>query len=138
MIFRINTIRNISKLSQITYNHFEIPLVVFMPNISTNHAITYTNKTNIYWARCNNHDELWKILNSPFCHYVPKRGCVTALQFILFNFANYSPSWSIARELKVSKEITCKWQNQRFETNKYVSWALFWSCKQQGSTLKNC
>ena len=28
MIFRINTIRNISKLSQITYNHFEIPLVV--------------------------------------------------------------------------------------------------------------
>ena len=28
-------------------------------------------------------------------------------------------------ELKVSKEITWKWQNQRFETNKYVSWALF-------------
>ena len=27
-------------------------------------------------------------------------------QFILFNFANYSPS--IAIELKVSKEITCK------------------------------
>ena len=27
-------------------------------------------------------------------------------------------------ELKVSKEITCKWQNQRSETNKYVSWAL--------------
>ena len=136
MIFRINTTRDISKFSQITYNHFEIPLVVFMPKITTNHAITYTNKTNIYWARCNNRDELWKILNSRFCHYVPKRGCVTALQFILFNFANYSPS--IARELKVSKEITCKWQNQRFETNKYVSWALFWSCKQQGSTLKNC
>ena len=28
-------------------------------------------------------------------------------------------------ELKVSKEITCKWHKQRFETNKYVSWALF-------------
>ena len=28
-------------------------------------------------------------------------------------------------ELKVGKEITCKWQNQRLETNKYVSWALF-------------
>ena len=28
-------------------------------------------------------------------------------------------------ELEVSKEITCKWQNQRSETNKYVSWALF-------------
>ena len=25
------------------YNNFEISLVVFMPNISTNHAITYTN-----------------------------------------------------------------------------------------------
>ena len=35
-----------------------------------------------------------------------KRGCVTAVQFILFNFANYSPS--VAMELKVSKEITCK------------------------------
>ena len=52
-----------------------------------------------------------------------KRGCVTAVQFILFNFANYSPS--IAMELKVSKEIACKWPNQRSETKKYVSWALF-------------
>ena len=29
-----------------------------------------------------------------------------AVQFILFNFVNYSPS--IAMELKVSKEFTCK------------------------------
>ena len=42
-----------------------------------------------------------------------------AVQFILFNFANYSPS--IAMELKASKEITCKWQNQRSVTQKYVS-----------------
>ena len=27
------------------YNNFEISLVVFMPNITTNHAITYTNST---------------------------------------------------------------------------------------------
>ena len=33
-------------------------------------------------------------------------GCVTAVQFILFNFANCSPS--IAMELKVSKETTRK------------------------------
>ena len=46
-----------------------------------------------------------------------------AVHLILFNFANYSPS--IAMELKVNKEITWKWQNQRFETNKYVSCALF-------------
>ena len=25
------------------YNNFEISLVVFMPSITTNHAITYTN-----------------------------------------------------------------------------------------------
>ena len=37
-----------------------------------------------------------------------ERGHVTAVQFILFNFANYSPS--IAMKLKVSKEITCKLQ----------------------------
>ena len=52
-----------------------------------------------------------------------KRGCVTAVEFILLYFANYSPT--IAMELKVGKEITCKWQNQRLETNRYVSWALF-------------
>ena len=28
---------------EITYNNFEISLVVFMPNITTNHVITYTN-----------------------------------------------------------------------------------------------
>ena len=28
------------------YDNFEISLVVFMPNITTNHAITYTNKNN--------------------------------------------------------------------------------------------
>ena len=35
---------------------------------------------------------------------VIKGAVFTAVQFILFNFANYS----IAMELKVSKEITCK------------------------------
>ena len=48
MIFGINTTRDISKLSHIspadiTYNNFEISLVVFMPNITRDHAITYTN-----------------------------------------------------------------------------------------------
>jgi len=55
VIFGINTTRDISKLCQIslpasareiTYNNFEISLVVFMPNITTKmnrHAITYTN-----------------------------------------------------------------------------------------------
>ena len=32
---------------EIAYNNFEIPLMVFMPNITTNHAITYTD-THIY------------------------------------------------------------------------------------------
>ena len=42
-----------------------------------------------------------------------------AVQFILFNFADYSPS--IAMELKVTKGFMCKCQNQRSVTNKYVS-----------------
>ena len=55
MIFGINTTCDISKLSQnftrleapeITYNNLEIFLVVFMPNITTNPAITYTNDRN--------------------------------------------------------------------------------------------
>ena len=50
MIFGLNPTRDISKLSQI-YNNFEISPVVFMPNITTNHAITYTNVStlNVYY-----------------------------------------------------------------------------------------
>ena len=56
MIFAINTTRDISKLSQnftrlmareITYNKFEISLMVLMPNITTNHAITYFTLTRM-------------------------------------------------------------------------------------------
>ena len=44
MTFGINTTRDKSLTArEITYNNFEISLVVFMPNITTNHAITYTN-----------------------------------------------------------------------------------------------
>ena len=45
MIFGINSTRDISKLTarEIKYNNFEISLEVFMPNITKNHAITYTN-----------------------------------------------------------------------------------------------
>ena len=57
--------------------------------------------------------------NHLFCSANRLKGLCHAVQFILFNFANYSPS--IAMELEVSKEITCKWQNQKSETNKYVS-----------------
>ena len=50
MIFGLYTIRDFSNLSQIslafTYTNFEISLVVFMPIITTTHAITYTNRTS--------------------------------------------------------------------------------------------
>ena len=44
---RFVILSDISKLSQISYNNFEISLVVFMPNITTNNAITYITYTNI-------------------------------------------------------------------------------------------
>ena len=47
MIFDISITGDISKLSsnfQIMYNNFEISLVVFMPNITANYAITSTNR----------------------------------------------------------------------------------------------
>ena len=45
MIFQI--VSNFTRLTapKITYNNFEKSLVVFMPNITTNHAITYTKIT---------------------------------------------------------------------------------------------
>ena len=36
---------------EITYNNFEISLVVFMPNITTNHAITYTDQRLVNFSR---------------------------------------------------------------------------------------
>ena len=44
MIFGINTTSYVSKLSQVTYKNFERSLMVFIPNITTNHAITNLNK----------------------------------------------------------------------------------------------
>ena len=35
-------------------------------------------------------------------------------------------------KLKASKEITCKWQIQKSETNKYVSRALFFKLQAAG------
>ena len=42
-------VSNFTRLTarEITYNNFGISLVVFMPNITTNHAITYTNFSEI-------------------------------------------------------------------------------------------
>ena len=42
----------------------------------------------------------------------------------------------MAMELKVSKEIKGKWQNQRSETNKYVSWPLFLKLQAAGINFK--
>ena len=36
------------KAPEITYNNFEILRLVFMPNMTTNHAIIYTNKYCYY------------------------------------------------------------------------------------------
>ena len=40
-------VSNFTRLTarEITCNNFEKSLVVFMPNVTTNHAITYTNPT---------------------------------------------------------------------------------------------
>ena len=42
MIFQ-NCLKFHSPKREITYNNFEVSLMVFMPNITTKHAITYTN-----------------------------------------------------------------------------------------------
>ena len=59
-----------------------------------------------------------------------------AVHFILFNFADYLPSTAMEL-IKASKEITCEWQNQRSETNKYVSWALFLKLEAAGINFEN-
>ena len=36
---------------EVTYNNFEISRVVFMPNITTNNAITYTNNARSMYIK---------------------------------------------------------------------------------------
>ena len=61
--------------------------------------IKWKRKPNYFYLRNGDND------NKPISETL-KGLCHAAVQFILFNFSNYSPS--IAMELKVSKEITCK------------------------------
>ena len=52
---------------EMTYNNFKISLMVFTPNITTNHAITCTNLTNLqgdHWLNCH---RLLTFLQ--FCHW---------------------------------------------------------------------
>ena len=43
---------------EITYNNFEISFVVFMPNITTNHAITYTDIGKSAMTTKDNHKDI--------------------------------------------------------------------------------
>ena len=47
--WHLKIVSNFTRLAarEITYNNFELSLVVFMPNITTNHAITYTKTAQL-------------------------------------------------------------------------------------------
>ena len=69
----------------ITYNNFEISLVVFMPNITTNHALLYR-----YW---------WNTRIFPFT----KKSYLHRARIFIFNLANYKrASRSGARSVQIS------------------------------------
>ena len=59
VIFGVNTTRDISTAREITYNNFEISLVIFMPNITANHAITYTNTTQYAKKKKKRKNNVW-------------------------------------------------------------------------------
>ena len=59
-----------------TYINFEIPLKVFMPNITTNHAITYTNA----------------LLVGVFCSSSPINESIHQLSLLIFHCTHYISS----------------------------------------------
>ena len=100
-VFGINTTLDISKLSQITYNNFEISLVVFMPYITTNHAITYTNTAGtffrLFWRR-----SCWLLWHHPSTDNLQAERSVS-VQFI-------KRLLTISSQInKVSEYITFQW-----------------------------
>ena len=74
----------------------------------------FSNKNWYRWTETESWYSVRRTLTRPFYKYFDfktgtwLKGAVSWVQFILFNVANYSPS--IAMELKVSEEITGKWQ----------------------------
>ena len=74
-------VSNFTRLTarEITYNNFEISPVVFMPNITTNHAITYTKSTII----------------SPFCWTERTHLGSTLLEYFANQNADLSKFWSV-------------------------------------------
>ena len=105
------------------YNNFEISLVVFMPNITTNHAITYTNiilkhLNNIsgtFLTECLSKQPLSKLSKCNFallsracyvwCIYlvVKKRKKTYCLACIHVPKMNISKSWQWNQRLKETK-----------------------------------
>ena len=60
---------------EITSNNFEISLVVFMPNITTDHAITYTNS-------CINPTDYNIVIINAFKSLVHKGSSITLLMYL--------------------------------------------------------
>ena len=80
---------------EITYNNFEISLVVFMPNTTTNHAITYTNSRFVILSQKlkTSHRIIFLTSNERFkasftleCFFVSRRSVRLKLKLFYENF----------------------------------------------------
>ena len=56
---------------EITYNNFEISVVVFIPNITTNHAITYTNNYYIKKSCLEIQNRAFSRVGAKSCNEIP-------------------------------------------------------------------
>ena len=80
------------------YYNFEISLLVFMPNIATNHAISYTNFQNTLFNLTHNFCNIFEKLEKQNCCRRPEK----AIKTQKFRFAFCFPALNKEHNITVS------------------------------------
>ena len=112
---------NLITAREITYNNFEMSLVVFMPNITTNHAITYTYNSCIIGCHGKVYNTVWEcgqilILSHFFCKNSLHLGYIRASWTMATSF----PRFVYYGSCIIGKIVNC-------QANVIT---LFWECGQ--------
>ena len=90
------------------YNNFEISLVVFIPNITTNHAITYTNFSLIASSNVWQYDSkafLFSLVNKPGWAPVklPQTGKYSSRRrYSIYSGSLYGPVFGGGNDIRIS------------------------------------
>ena len=146
MVFGINTTRDISKLSQIsareiTYDNFEISLVVFTPNITTNHAITYTNRPNFFQEILKKRLNIPQFQNKPILNLLdqnfPQRQLKSMFRLICVSNIRHFDKWLLASsDMEYIIQVENRWTGLFLAENDNTEYSVKKIARKSWKTAK--